>query len=66
MRKVMFKLVAFNLADHEIEIYSNEKYEVVEDFATRYEGEHKEVSIKKVFVREGGSHYGTARPGTEL
>lgn len=65
-RKIKFKLVAFNMADHEIELFSSESYEAVESFAVSYEGEHKEVSIKKVYVREGGSHYNHNQQGQQL
>lgn len=66
-RTVMFKVCAINIADHEITIFQHEDYTRCESFALAYDGDHKEVFIKKVFVAGlGRGDTYPVRPGTEL
>ena len=65
-RKIKFKVCAINIADHEVTLFDNEDYTKCEAFALAYDGDHKEVFIKKVFVIGPGTISYPARPGSEL
>lgn len=65
-RKEKFKVCYINVADVEVTIFDSGDYKMCEHFAKNYQGEQKEVFIKKVFERSHLSVVDNTRPGSEL
>lgn len=51
MRKIKFKVCWINRADIVITLFDSEIYEQAESFALNWDGEEKELFIKKVWTR---------------